>query len=169
MMKKVLRIALYVMGGIVGLVVALFAFAVWGLSRGHDKFAATKNDLPSYVAGRWDWTSRARPCTDSAHTITFANDGRVMEIRQESDTGKGGASDPTVYDLLEVTPSRIRGAIRGETRKTNDGRPVVWDLVMFNVNEYHWHRTDWGSFGYTGAVLRCSPRQAGEGIAPPPA
>src|SRR3954469_20529673 len=100
MMKKVLRIALYIIGGIVGLVVVVFAFAVWDLSRGHDEFTATRNDLPSYVAGRWDWTSRTRPCTDSAHTITFANDGRVMEIRQESDTGKGGASDPTVYDIL---------------------------------------------------------------------
>lgn len=159
MVKKILRITLYIIGGITALGVALFALGVWTVMRGHDEFAATKNDLPTYVAGRWDWSTRARPCGDSAHVVTFSADQKTMRIAQEGTSGEGGPDDPTVYDILELTPSRIRGAIRGETRKTADGKPVVWDLVMFNVNEYHWHRTDWAAFGYTAAIVRCDAGQ----------
>ena len=166
-LKKFLRIVFYVLGGIVVLFAADVAVSLWSMNRQHDNFAATKNDLPTYVAGRWDWTTHAHLCADSAHTIRFRDNDRIMEIRQEGALGKGGDADPTVYDVLEITPSRIRGAIRGESRKTAQGKPVVWDLVMFTVNEYHWHRTDWGTFGYTPAVVRCRSVQDGGGIAPP--
>jgi hypothetical protein len=156
---------LYALGGIALICVAVVVLALWSVGREHDQFAATKKDLPTYVSGRWDWQYRKRPCTDSAHVIAFGADGSTMEIRQESMKGKGGADDPTVYDILEITPSRIRGAIRGETRKTSARMPVVWDLVMFNRNEYHWQRTDWPGWDYTVGIVRCSPKESGGGIA----
>ena len=104
-------------------------------------------------------------CVDSAHVISFGADGRTMEVRHEAWKGKGGSSNPTVYDILQITPTRIRGAIRGEKRLTSDSTPVVWDLVMFGANEYHWQRTDWPSWTYTNGIVRCSPKEAGGGIA----
>ena len=109
----------------------------------------------------------ANHAATSAHAVTFSPDWRTMELRQENEAGRGGPNDPTVYDILEITPTRIRGAIRGETRKTAEGKPVVWDLVMFSVNEYHWHRTDWSAWGYTGAIVRCGPKQIVGSMAPP--
>jgi hypothetical protein len=164
-MKKIILGVLYALGGILVACVALVVLALWSEGRGHDQFVAPKKDLPTYVAGRWDWKIRKQPCTDSAHVISFAPDGSTMEIRQEWARGKGGADDPTVYDILRITPSRIRGAIRGETRKTAAGVPVVWDLVMFNQNEYHWQRTDLSGWHYSVGIVRCSPKDSGGGIA----
>jgi len=164
-MKNIFLGVLYALGGIMVLCVALVVLAVWYVGRDHDQFVATKKDLPTYVAGRWDWNFRDHPCTDSAHVISFAPDGSTMEIRQESARGKGGANDPAVYDILQITPSRIRGAIRGETRKTSAGVPVVWELVMFSRNEYHWQRTDLPAWNYSAGIVRCSPKESGGGIA----
>ena len=163
-MKKLFLGALYVVGGLVMLCVAFVGYVIWNMGQGHDQFAARKNDLPTYVAGRWDWTTRRHPCVDSAHVISFAADGRTMEVRHEGWKGKGSAADPTIYDILQITPTRIRGAIRGEKRLTSDSIPVVWDLVMFGANEYHWQRTDWPSWSYTNGIVRCSPKEAGGGI-----
>jgi hypothetical protein len=163
--KKLLLVALYVAGGLVMLCVAFVVFVIWNMGHDHDNFAARKNDLPLYVAGRWDWTTRRHPCVDSAHVISFGADGRTMEIRHEAWKEKGNVNTPTVYDILQITPTRIRGAIRGEKRLTSDRTPVVWDLVMFSANEYHWQRTDWPSWSYTNGIVRCSPKESGGGIA----
>jgi hypothetical protein len=61
------------------------------------------------------------------------------------------------YDSLRLTPTRIRGAIRGETRRTDSGVPVVWDLVMIGPDEYRWRRTDWRFWQFTRGVLRYDP------------
>lgn len=109
----------------------------------------------SHLTGRWDWSTRAHRCDDSAHVIAFSPDRERMTIAMPPhppDTGR-----TATYDVLSLTPSRLRGAIRGEKRLTASGGPVVWDLVMFGPNEYHWHRTDWASWQYTGAVVRCGP------------
>lgn len=117
------------------------------------EYAVKDGDLPSHLGGRWAWTSSTKGCESDHHVITFAPDRSTMTIAklaQGADTGW-----TATYDVLKITPSRIRGAIRGEKRKTDDGKPVVWDLVMFSEDEYRWHRTDWRDDGYTGAVQRC--------------
>jgi hypothetical protein len=142
--------------GAVGLLfVALVAWSVSGAG-----YAFPDGDLPRHLAGRWDWTTASQPCGAESHVISFSPDRRTMTIARPpvgADTGW-----TAVYDLLEVKPSRLRGAIRGETRRTDAGAPVVWDLVMFGPDEYRWHRTDWQSWNYTPAVRRCDAKP-GEG------
>jgi len=153
--KKPLRITLYVVGGILTLYSALIVYTIRTEGSDEGRFVAPKHDLPSYVAGRWDWKGRTRPCTDSAHVITFGPGDRTMELRLEPRSRAGNPNDHAVYDILSITPTRIRGAIRGERRKTRSGVPVVWELVMFSANEYRWHRTDWAPWNYTREVVRC--------------
>jgi hypothetical protein len=120
---------------------------------GRDDYAFPDQNLPRHLVGRWDWSTRAHPCGDSSHVITFSADRKTMIIakpRTATDTGW-----TATYDILSLTPSRIRGAIRGEERLTDDSVPVVWDLVMFSPDEYHWHRTDWSSWQYTAGIVRC--------------
>ena len=64
------------------------------------------------------------------------------------------------YDILSLSPSRLRGAIRGEKRLTDAGIPVVWDLVPVGPNEYHWQRTDWQAWAYTAGIIRCGASDA---------
>ena len=91
--------------------------------------------------------------------ILIADDSRVMTIT----SADIAASDPvTTYDVRSVSQSTVRGAIRGETRTTNDGVPVVWELVLTGPDEYRWRRTDWAStpWSYTASVHRCPARPA---------
>jgi hypothetical protein len=59
------------------------------------------------------------------------------------------------YDIQEVSRRHVRGRIRGETRRTDAGEPVVWDLVLTSRDEYRWHRTDWPPGSDTKSVRRC--------------
>lgn len=112
-------------------------------------------DIAKVVVGRWDWSTRLNPCSDSTHTIAVSDDKKVMTITQDylpaSDTDR-----VAVYDIQRLSRSSLRGAIRGETRRTDDGVPVVWDLVLLGPTEYHWHRTDWNAWGYTASIIRCT-------------
>jgi hypothetical protein len=153
-MKKLLKIVVLVAGALVGGLVVLAAIGFWSLSH-HADYSFPDHDLPSHLTGRWDWSTRAHRCDDSAHVIAFSPDRERMTIAMPPHPPDTGWT--ATYDVLELTPSRLRGAIRGEKRLTAGGEPVVWDLVMFGPNEYHWHRTDWASWQYTGAVVRCGP------------
>jgi len=134
-------------------VVILVGVALWSTS--HKGYAFPDRDLAAHLTGRWDWASHSERCDDSAHVISISPDRRTMTIamRPRSTTDTGWLA---TYDILSLTSTRLRGAIRGETRLTDQGAPVVWDLVMFGPNEYHWHRTDWVAWNYTGGVVRCS-------------
>ena len=115
---------------------------------------AAGEDIRKTIAGQWTWTTDSSGCAN-AHTIAFSDDGKVMTIVQPS-RSVGSTDVTTTYDLSLVTQSSIRGAIRGESRRTGDGTPVVWDLVLVGPNAYRWHRTDWfSSWGYTPAIVRC--------------
>jgi hypothetical protein len=112
----------------------------------------------SVVAGTWDWESAEDFCTGNPHTISFSGDSGVMIITPEEPwEGAAGELDSlAVYDLQEASSSYIRGQLRGETRLTKDGRPVVWDLVLTSNDTYRWRQTEWSSFlGYTDQVRRC--------------
>ena len=156
-MKKPIRIALWVVGALVVAFAGLALYAVRTVLKA-DYVIANGRSVQDNVAGRWDWATRATPCSDSTHTIAFSDDGRTMTITMQFpvvvDSGERDWS-VTTYDILKTTPSRIRGAIRGETRMTDDGKPVVWDLVVTGDNEYSWYRTDWPSWGRTSGNIRC--------------
>jgi hypothetical protein len=152
-MNKPVRVTLWILGSIVAGFVLLGLFGMWSLS--HMGYAFDDQDLPSHLEDRWDWSKRAHPCDDSAHVIAFAPDRKTMTISMPPSATDTGWT--ATYDILRLGPSRLTGAIRGEKRLTDDGKPVVWDLVLFGPDEYHWHRTDWQSWMYTGSFIRCGP------------
>ena len=156
-MKKPLRITLWIVGLLAGGFVLTTAVGMWSLSR--MGYAFPDQDLPGHLQDRWDWSTRAHRCDDSAHVIALSSDRKTMTIslppRSSTDTGW-----TATYDILSLSSSRLRGAIRGEKRLTDNGVPVVWDLVLFGPNEYHWHRTDWKPWQYTAGIIRCGPRVA---------
>ncbi|MGH7679285.1 MAG: hypothetical protein ACRENU_12510 [Gemmatimonadaceae bacterium] len=153
-MKKQLRVAAWVGGSFVILFVLLLAVGMWSQ---RDYVFTNGRGLQDNVSGRWDWSTRKRPCSDSTHTIAFSDDGKVMTITMEfpvvDSTGKDDRV--TTYDIVSTTTSRVRGAIRGETRLTADSTPVVWDLVVTGRDRYAWHRTDWEKWGLTPGNVRC--------------
>jgi hypothetical protein len=119
--------------------------------------ASSAVDIFNVASGTWDWTGAHGFCAENPHTITFSADRQLMTItpRIPWTDSAGVEQGPAVYDIQEHTRERIRGQIRGETRLTKSGEPVVWDLVLFSADEYRWHRTDWPPGSYTEKVVRC--------------
>lgn len=111
------------------------------------------------AAGTWDWTTHPADsfCVAERETISFSPDHKVMMIRLTTPwrDSSGHVTNTAVYDLWSSTTSQIRGQIRGETRKTDAGQPVVWDLELTSGNSFRWHRADWGPTSRTAALNRC--------------
>ena len=107
--------------------------------------------------GRWAWTTTDTGCANNWHRIAFSPDRKVMTITSSKPykLEDGTLDSVAVYDIQASGPGWIRGAIRGETRKTAHGRLVVWDLVLRSPDRYAWHRTDWFRGGYTREIARC--------------
>ena len=108
------------------------------------------------IAGTWDWAGRPGTCRDNPHTLSFTPDGRYMLLTFahpiDSTTGKREVR----YELRGHTERSVRGFITDETRRTEGGELVVWDLVLFSPTSYRWHRTDWPETGFTPEVIRCT-------------
>lgn len=116
-------------------------------------------DVFAVAEGTWDWTTAPTDsfCVARRHTVAFSPDRRVMTIAQSEPwtDSTGRQHQVAVYDIAEHSRHHLRGRIRGETRLTDDGVPVVWDLVLTSRDSYRWHRTDWSSVGHTAAIRRC--------------
>jgi len=114
------------------------------------------------AVGTWDWAKGDSTCLGNKHRISFSADRREMLLTFEEPLDTTSNQRVVIYRILAAgsgihpeIPFVIRAAMEGETRRTDAGDPVVWDLIMATPHRYHWHRTDWPNLGITGAILRC--------------
>jgi len=61
-----------------------------------------------------------------------------------------------VYEVLADQGKALRLRVVGETRKTDAGVPVEWDLLMLNADTFCWRRTDWTAGACTALLRRCT-------------
>jgi hypothetical protein len=114
-------------------------------------------DIFAVASGTWDWEGAEGFCQKDPHTVSFSPDRTLMTLtsREPYTDSAGTVHLVTEYDIQEHSRGRIRGLIRGESRKTAQGVPVVWDFVLVDSNTYRWHRTDWPLGGSTKSIRRC--------------
>ncbi len=106
--------------------------------------------------GAWDWAYRTGACSDNPHTVQFPNRSEMLLTFRVPFAGADSALDREArYDIQAVTDSTIRGFLHGESRRTDAGELVVWDLVLLSPDVYCWHRTDWSPGGCTLPIVRC--------------
>ena len=120
-----------------------------------------ETDIYAVVAGTWDWAGADSVCVRDPHTLVFSSDRRVMVLTHTLPWTDDAGHQHRVaeYDIQEASRRHVRGRIRGETRLTDEGEPVVWDLVLLSPDEYRWHRADWPEGSYTKPVRRCRATQ----------
>lgn len=113
--------------------------------------------LREVVTGQWGWT--AEECRKSPKSISFSSDGGLMYY--QSTPGASGlllgdqVLDKVTYQILGEGRRVLRTIIEGETRKTESGNVVMWDLVLRSNDSFCWHRTDWAANACTRPVSRC--------------
>ena len=153
--------------GLPALILAALAIAFWPRPKAPFDTGREGGQF-EVAAGAWDWSTADSVCLGNPHTITFTPDRKRMFIafRTPWTDSTGASHRVSTYDVLASSSSHIRGAIRGETRMTDEGVPVVWDLVLTSDSSYAWHRTDWEPGAQTAEVVRC-PVGTDTTIAPP--
>jgi hypothetical protein len=141
--------------GVPAILVAGLAYITWPWTT-PEYAAPTQEAFFATAAGVWDWESDSS-CIADPEVITFSTtrDLMVITMRKPWATDGGDSVRAAVYDLSDRSRSRVRGAIRHEARKTPDGLPVKWDLVLQGPNRFAWHRTDWDSTATTASLHRC--------------
>jgi hypothetical protein len=149
-----LRLVAGLLVAFVAMIGLFIAVLRWRISPHHHDLGGGQT-LREVLAGQWDWSTGERPCTGDQHTIAFADSGRVMIIRQSQIDSATGAPYESVYDIVAEEPSIITGAIRNEKRLTDDGKPVVWELILTSPHKYTWRRTDWARWSSTASIIRC--------------
>jgi hypothetical protein len=116
-------------------------------------------DIFGLVPGTWAWESRDTGCESDTQRFAISDDRTRMTItHSEPFAGSDGAMrSVTDYVIEGSTPTTLHTFIVDESRVTEKGEPVKWDLVALAPDRLSWHRTDWQEGGLTGALMRCGP------------
>lgn len=77
------------------------------------------------------------------------------------ETEDGEMRSVTPYVIEGDGPGVLHTFIPDETRLTDAGDPVKWDLVVVARNRLAWHRTDWPGGGLTKMLRRCGDGESG--------
>jgi hypothetical protein len=111
----------------------------------------------STLPGTWDWETATPRCGDTAGTFSFSADGRQVRVNVPSGAiaGSTPVGRDVVYEVLAEDGKLMRLRAVGETRTTDAGVPVEWDLLMLNADAFCWHRTDWSPGACTPLLKRC--------------
>ena len=146
---------LLVLLGIPAVFVAVIAYSTWPWTTPPYQ-APSQEAFFELAAGTWDWESDSS-CATNPQVVAFSGDRQLMVIamREKWENAAGDSVRASVYDLSARSPSFVRGAIRRESRLTDDGKPVEWELVLQDSNHFAWHRTDWRAGSVTKSLVRC--------------
>ena len=98
----------------------------------------------SQLPGKWDWEKSEPRCGEAAGTFSLSPDGGQVRVND------------IVYEVLADQGKALRLRVVGETRKTDAGVPVEWDLLMLNADTFCWRRTDWTASACTALLRRCT-------------
>lgn len=96
-------------------------------------------------------------CDENAQDIRFSGSGDYMYVTyRDPIPSVQGMEQFFRYRVLGSAGSAVRMELEGETRTTEAGASVVWDLVLVNSDAFCWHRTDWELGACTPQEHRCS-------------
>jgi len=111
--------------------------------------------------GVWKWSNSDSTCRQVHHTISFSPDHKQMYYTSNKKIAAAtGMNDSAfVYDIISYDRHSIRAFLRGETRKSTNGKLVIWDLVLKSPDMYAWHQADWPALETTAAIRRCTPEE----------
>jgi len=118
---------------------------------------ASYADVFNLVPGTWAWESHGIPCKGPTQRFEVAPDHKHMKIHHSEpiDGFDGKKTSVTNYVIEGSGDGVLHTYIPDETRKTDAGDPVKWDLIVVARNRVAWHRADWPEGGLTGMLRRC--------------
>ena len=136
-------------------VALIFSMAMTGCSFGNG--TTERIDPYQVLPGKWGWEGSS-DCSAEPLEIRFSQGGKRMHISHapEGEDGKRLKRHDTDYTILGPTGMGLSMAMEGEDRLDDSGKPVTWDLVLLDDDQYCWHRNDWPATACTKPVNRCA-------------
>jgi hypothetical protein len=107
------------------------------------------------LVGQWDDV----PDCKNPHTISFDGDKSVMMV-EYAEVGWVTESDSRKvfrYRILGMHDAVLRTKLENEPRLDDQGKPVVWHIVVVDADTYCWGRDDWPQGACTTPRKRCKP------------
>jgi hypothetical protein len=109
------------------------------------------------LVGQWD---EVHPGScESTHTISFDRDKSMMMVEYD-EVGWVTESDSRKvfrYRILGAKDPVLRTQLENEPRLDDQGKPVVWHIVVVDADTYCWGRDDWPQGACTTPRKRCKP------------
>lgn len=134
------------------LILSLFAATIVGCTAAPAiKDASIYDRLP----GRWD-TVHEESCSNY-HELSFDAARKTM-FNTYADMGWVTEDDGRKvmrYTILDDDKGYLRVALENETRLDEEGRPVIWHVVLVDDDTYCWGRDDWPPGSCTPVRKRC--------------
>ena len=111
------------------------------------------------LIGTWDWADKPGSCTDNPFVISFSDDRHFMTLTYRHAIDSHSFNTSVVrYEVRSHSPFMLRTAIVDppETRRSESGELVAWDLVLTGRDEFRWHEVHWKPTAATKRLVRCS-------------
>lgn len=123
--------------------------------------SSTQVDPYAALPGAWGWDG-TNDCAVSPQKIRFSADRKQMmlSLTPAREDGTRASRREVTYEVLRDLPDGLRMALDGESRLDAAGKPVTWDLILRDGNEFCWHRGDWPGTGCTKSMIRCREQKA---------
>jgi hypothetical protein len=116
-------------------------------------------DVFDDAAGIWGLTDyQPLSCEENPHQVSFSPDhSRAFFVWQGPMINYEGEWDTEGdYDVIEAGADYLVLALDGESRRTHDGKPVVWVMRLLDGGtRYCWGRTDWPKSECIDRYARC--------------
>jgi len=112
-------------------------------------------DVFAQLVGKWDEV-HAESCKNP-HVLSFDGDKTTMLI-EYAELGWASENDSRKifrYEILDVGPATLRARLENEPRMDEEGKPVVWHIVVVDAETYCWGRDDWPQGACTPPRKRC--------------
>lgn len=114
-------------------------------------------DVFELVQGTWAWSDEEEPCRGLTQRFEFTASRDSMTIYHSEliELESGEMVSETPYVIEGSSPGVLHTYILGETRLTEDGVPVKWDLIMIARSRFVWRATNWPEGASSSMMLRC--------------
>jgi tetratricopeptide (TPR) repeat protein len=98
------------------------------------------DSISSVLEGK-EWFYKKKGCRSVSRKFTFNLKSKTVKVDYSSPIDwQGGQVLSLVYDILGSYKNGLKMRIQGEHRKSWDGAVQVWDLILYNENQFKWRK-----------------------------
>lgn len=103
------------------------------------------NDFLTKLEGKWVWHENSDFCQFTNTSIELIEEGKILQFRyaQVNEDTKKMEYSTDFYEILETGESSASLYLQGESRFTEEGKPYIWIIELFDDDTFLWKLNYW--------------------------